>query len=72
MGRVVERFLAVSDGGKRVTIIIEQDVIDAGTHDDPGATIDGRKRAYTDSGESVDRIDDQTWLVPSVGIVRRR
>jgi hypothetical protein len=69
--REVERFEAVADDGRRVVIVVMEDVIAVGSNDDPHATIGGLKEAVTDTGEPVVRIDDDTFRVPSIGIVRR-
>lgn len=65
-------FVAQSDRGERVKIILERDDIPAPSNDDPYATVSGRMRAYTESGEDVEPGPEKdTYIVPSIGLVRR-
>jgi len=70
MPRTTEHFVAVAYDGRSI-ITVEEDSIPAPNHDDPTETIVGQKRAFTESGKPCERIDERSWRVPSIGIVRR-
>jgi len=64
MKQEIERFEARSDDGAyETTIIIYQKIIDAGTMQNPHATILGLREAHTIDGSACNIIDDDTFEV---------
>ena len=62
--RLVDRFQARSeDGTYQTTILISQDFLDAGSFDNPNATIPGLKTVRTADGYSCNVKGDDTFEV---------
>jgi hypothetical protein len=61
--KLVEQFDARKANGQVVRLHAYQDMIDAGTHDDPYATLPGMKRFETSQGQAVNFIDDNTFKI---------
>ena len=70
--RAIDRFDVRSNDGYEKTIIIWQDLIDAGTMQNPTAVIPGMKEARTIDGQACNRIDDDTFEIVSSGIKVQR
>jgi hypothetical protein len=49
-----------TDDGELFEVFTYQDVIDAGTKDDPFATLDGLKWTQLSSGEKINYVDENT------------
>ena len=70
--QLIDEFDVRSDDGYETTILVYQDILDAGHMGDPHATIAGMKEAWTADGHRCNRMDDDTFQVVSSGLVVRR
>ena len=61
--KLVEQFDARNANGQVYRLYVYQDIIDAGTFDDPHATLPGMKRIVTGQGQHVNFIDDNTFKI---------
>ncbi len=68
----IDRFLARSDGGVEYEIIVFQDFIPAGTHDDAKGEIPGLKFMETSGGLHVNFVDAKTFQVVETNEVVRK
>jgi hypothetical protein len=59
--RLIEEFDVRTDAGQILRLYVYQDIIDAGSHDDPHATLPGLKRIVTGNGDPVNLIDEETF-----------
>jgi hypothetical protein len=60
---LVDEFDVRTDAGTIVRLYIFQDIIDAGTFQDPHATIRGLKRIVTEDGDAVNFIDENHFHI---------
>ncbi|MEQ1509030.1 MAG: hypothetical protein ABL909_01350 [Sphingopyxis sp.] len=61
--KLVEQFDTRKANGQVVRLYVYQDMINAGTSDDPHATIPGMKRIETGQGQYVNFIDENTFKI---------
>ena len=61
--KLVEQIDTRKANGQVVRLYVYQDVIDAGSMDDPHATLLGMKRIVTGQGQNVNFIDDNTFKI---------
>ena len=64
-------FEASDDNGQLHTLHVYQEIISAGTHSNPGATIRGLKRIKTVEGYSVNRLAEGKYKVVQTGVSLR-
>jgi hypothetical protein len=62
------RFRCQGDDGKSYVLVEYQDVIDAGTYDNPHAKVLGLKSLTTDRGDAVNFLTDDTFQVVRTGV----
>jgi hypothetical protein len=60
---LVEQFDTRKANGQVVRLYVYQDMIDAGTFDNPHATLPGMKRIVTSQGQHVNFIDENTFKI---------
>lgn len=60
--------MANDEDGKKYPIGIYAEKINVGTHDDPNATLEGRKSLYTENGLRVNRISKGEYLIVQTGV----
>lgn len=65
--QLIEEFDTRASDGRMERLYVYQQIIDAGTLDDPHATIPGLKRIETADGHAVNFVDDQTFTLVSTG-----
>ena len=70
--RLVEQFDAHVTSGNTVRLYVYQDFIDAGSYDNPNATIPGLKRLVTAEGKHVNYVDDNTFKIVGTGETLKR
>jgi hypothetical protein len=58
--KLVDRSVFQAEDGEHFEVLTYQDVIDAGTYDNPHATIDGLKWLELPSGEKLNYVDEDT------------
>ena len=63
MQKLKGKFVAKGDDGQDYVIEIYVNLIDAGTYDDPNATIEGVKSLLTEGGLLVNRIGKGEYLI---------
>lgn len=64
---LIEEFNTHAPDGRTVRLYVYQDIIHAGTFQDPHATIPGLKRIETEDGDAVNYIDEQTFTLVVTG-----
>lgn len=69
--REVERFGVVSDDGEQHVVVHMKEIISAGSMDGP-ATMDGLSNFFTDRGETLNKLDNDTFKVVVSGKILRR
>lgn len=62
-------FRARSTDGQTFTILETVQILDAGTLDDPRATVEGLKRLTTAEGNHVNRLSDDNFEILGVGLL---
>lgn len=70
---IIERFHARAANGETFEIVVDQEMVPAGTSGDPNATVPGLKSLRTSDGRMVNRISDTEFSVlgdPLVGEIR--
>jgi hypothetical protein len=74
MNRIVEtdRFRARTDNGKEYVIVVNQEFVSIGTHENPHDEVPGRKSLTTTTGLSVNYIAPDTFRVVQTGEVLRK
>ena len=73
MLKKIEEFVAFDDNNSKYRVIHYKSIINAGTLDDPDATILGLSEYRLRSGESINRISDTEFelLRPQIRIYRK-
>ena len=72
MAQLIARHKMASDDGRVFVVEEYQEYIDAGSKDDPHATIPGMKYLLLEDGSRVNHIDDDTFKIVQSGTVLRR
>ncbi len=72
MEELVEQFDVHAPGGQLVRPYVYQEMIDAGTFQNPNATIPGLKRVETEDGDGVNYVDEQTYFRIATGETLKR
>lgn len=70
--QLIEEFNTRDPQGGVVRLYVYQQIIRAGTFQDPHATIPGLKRIETEDGDAVNFIDDQTFVRVATGKTLKR
>lgn len=65
------RFIAHDEVGNEYGINKYVEIIDVGSHDNPHATIEGRKQLLTDAGDIVSRLEKGKYKIVQTDIVVR-
>lgn len=68
----IERFVATDSDGNRYQVIVQQEIIDASSLDDPHHEVRGMKSVYLSDGSRVNRIDADTFEVFQTGTIIKR
>lgn len=66
--RLTGQFTAESEDGRRFDLSIYTEILDAGTLQNPGATLAGAKSILTSEGHHVNRIDDLNYEIVELGL----
>lgn len=72
MEELIEQFDTRAPSGNLVRLYVYQEMIDAGTFQNPNATIPGLKRVETEDGDGVNYVDAQTYLRVATGETLKR
>lgn len=72
MEKLIEQFDTRAASGQVVRLYVYQQIIDAGTFQNPNATIPGLKRIETEDGDGVNYVDPQTYLRVATGETLKR
>ncbi|MEA3031179.1 MAG: hypothetical protein QOG13_2504 [Sphingomonadales bacterium] len=67
MRELIDEFDVRTETGQVLRLFEFQDIINAGTKDDPHATIPGMKSIVTEDGREVNFIDENTFHIVSRG-----
>ncbi len=68
MQKLKGNFVAKGDDGQDYIVEIYVNLIDAGTHDDPSATLEGIKTLLTEDGLHVNRIGKGEYMLVQTGL----
>lgn len=68
MQREVGRFQAVGDDGRKYTVVIHADILDAATAEDPNAVEEGIRSLRTVQGQAVNRLEKGKYRILLSGV----